>query len=337
MRKLFVGTVALLTIAFIIFSLAEIEAILATLRQSNPLYLLAAVGVEVLVLVNSTIIFIALYNLVGLSETRRFMFLQVTASTFVNIITPVAGVGGIAIFLDTARQRGQSTGKVLLVGVLYLVYEYASLFAALAVGFVVLYQRHQLNIAELIAAGFLVGLACTLSLLLAVGYRSTHLLGDLLAWLAQWVNRLLLPIRRKKSVKISTAYNFSNEMADGFAALHTNRRKMLIPLGFALLNKILLILILGLAFLAMGTPVNNGTIIAGFSIGHLFLYASPTPSGIGFVDSILPAALRANSVPLASAVLVTLVYRAVTFWLPLVLGAFAFRRINAASSPHPDA
>jgi uncharacterized protein (TIRG00374 family) len=249
-----------------------------------------------------------------------------TAATFVNLVTPSSGIGGLAVFLSEARQRKLSTGRVMVVGILYVLYEYVALFVALAAGFSVLARLGKLNAAELAAAGFLLVLAVSIGTGLVVGYRSTRQLGNLLAWLAKMVNRLLRPFLHREYLNVASAYTFSNELTDGLSSLRTAKLgQILLPLVFTLINKLLLILVLALAFLALDTPVSSSTILAGFSVGHLFVFASPTPSGIGFVDSILPVALSSLDVPFPRAVLVALVYRAVTFWLPLVLGALAFR------------
>jgi uncharacterized protein (TIRG00374 family) len=328
-RKVFLIVILLLAIAYIIFSLAELENILAALRQSRPLYLGVAVAVEAVLLVNTAATFWALYRLVGLQEIPRSLFLMVTAATFVNLITPSSGMGGMAVFYDEARRHDLSTGRVTVVAVLYVLYEYVALFAALAVGFVKLVQLGKLNTAEVLAVGFLLVVGITIATGLAVGYRSTVQLGKVLAWLAGAVNRLLHPFLHRDYLNVSSAYTLSDEMVDGLAALRGARPgEILLPLLFTVINKLLLILILALSFLALGTPASAGTVVAGFSIGHLFVYASPTPSGIGFVDSILPLALNSLGVPFPRAVLVSLVYRAVTFWLPLVLGAVAFRNLQ---------
>jgi len=329
MRKTLLVIIGLLAAAYIIFSLAELESILAALRQSKPLYLGVAVVVEAVLLVNTTATFWALYRLVKLREGGRRLFLMVTAATFVNLVTPSSGIGGLAVFLDEAHQRSLSTGRVMVAGILYVLYEYVALFFALATGFVVLAKLGKLNVAELLAAGFLLVLAVSIGAGLVVGYRSTIQLGNLLAWLARGVNHLLRPFLHKEYLNIASVYTFSNELTDGLSSLRTaNLVQILLPLIFTLINKLLLILVLTLAFLALDTPVSGGTVLAGFSIGHLFVYASPTPSGIGFVDSILPLALSSLGVPFPRAVLVALVYRSITLWLPLVLGAMAFRTLQ---------
>ena len=132
MRKVFLAVIGLLAVAYIVFSLAELKSILAVLRQSKPLYLDIAIVIEAVLLLNTTATFMALYHLVGLRESGPNLFLMVIAATFVNLITPSSGIGGVVVFLDEAQRRSQSTGRVTVAMILYVLYEYASLFFALA-------------------------------------------------------------------------------------------------------------------------------------------------------------------------------------------------------------
>ena len=75
-------------------------------------------------------------------------------------------------------------------------------------------------------------------------------------------------------------------------------------------------------FLAFQVPFSAGTIIGGFAIAYLFLIVSPTPAGIGIVEGIMPLALSSLRVPWSEAVVITLAYRGITFWIPLALGAW---------------
>jgi glycosyltransferase 2 family protein len=93
-------------------------------------------------------------------------------------------------------------------------------------------------------------------------------------------------------------------------------------------GKVMQALLLMFVFLGFGVDFSAGTVVGGFAISYLFLIISPTPSGIGVVETILPLALVSLRVPWPQAVVVTLTYRALTFWLPLALGAVAFRMLQ---------
>jgi uncharacterized protein (TIRG00374 family) len=83
-------------------------------------------------------------------------------------------------------------------------------------------------------------------------------------------------------------------------------------------------------FFAFDVSFSVGTIIAGFSIGYLFFVVSPTPAGLGIVEGALTLGLVSLNVPLNQAAAVTLAYRGVTFWVPLLIGVLSFRMVSGS-------
>ena len=71
------------------------------------------------------------------------------------------------VFLDDAARRNHSTGKVTVVGVLYILFDYLAFFCVLALGFLVLIRRNNINAGELTAA----------AILLAIGAVAFRVLG----------------------------------------------------------------------------------------------------------------------------------------------------------------
>jgi len=331
MRRIVIIVIGLLAVAFVLFSLTELQNILDVFKESNTIFLLVAVLFEMFCLLNTSATFGALYRLVGLRESGGRMFLMTTAANFVNMVAPGGGLGGIALFLDEARRRGLSTASVMVVGVLYLLYEYAALLCILILGFIVLIRRESLNIGELIAAGFLLILMSSVASILLLGYRSPDRLGNFLAGLSGFVNRLFKPFLWRDILVIENAYKFSREISEGIASISGSPRNLVLPFLFTLNNKALLMCILICTFLSLNTPFSTGIIVGGFSISYLFVYASPTPSGVGFVEGILPTALNNLSVPFTESVLITLLFRAVTLWIPFTAGAVAFHVLQTGS------
>lgn len=328
MRKFFFLLVLFLTILFVFLGFSELENIAQTLEKSNWIFLSVALFIECIWLYNMAVTFGALYRLVDLQESRRHLFLLATAANFVNVIAPSAGIGGMAVFIDSARRRGQPTGRVTVAGVLYVLYDYAAFLCVLALGLIVLFRRNNLNAGELIASAILLLIALAVAALLYLGYKSAERLGRVLVWLSKLVNCIFRPFIHREYLDVKNARFFALEVVEGVALLRRKPHQLLWPFLFALNNKALLICVLAFTFLAMGTPFSVGTLVGGFSIGYLFFIVSPTPSGVGVVESILPVALAGLRVRWAAAVLITLVYRAVTFWFPLSVGGIAFRLLQ---------
>jgi hypothetical protein len=325
MRKFVLLLVLFLAIVFVFLSFSELQNIIDTLEKSNWIFLSFALLFQCIWFYNVATTFSALYNLVELQESRKQLLLMATAANFVNVIAPSAGIGGMAVFLDAAKQRGQPTGRVTVVGVLYILYDYAAFLCVLALGMIVLVRRNNLNGGEVIATAVLLVIALAIASLLYLGYKSAQRLGNVLAWFSKLVNRIVHPFIHRDYLNLENAHFFAQEVAEGISLIRGKRKELIWPFLFALNNKALLICVLAFVFLALGTPFSVGTLVGGFSIGYLFLIVSPTPAGVGVVESILPVALNGLRVQWAAAVLITLVYRAVTFWFPLIGGVIAFR------------
>lgn len=333
MRKIIVALVLFVAIVFVILRFSELKNIMNTLEHSNYRFLIAAVIIELIWLFNSASDYGSLYRLVGLKEKTPHLVLVATAANFVNVIAPSVGIGGIAVFLDDAVRQNHSTGRVTVVGVLYVLFDYLAFFFVLALGFIVLIRRNNINVGELTAAAILLAIAAGVAFLLYLGYKSADRLGNALAWMARLINRILRPFIHRNYLQEERAHYFAGEIAEGISMLRGKRKEMLWPLLYAFNNFALLICVLAFTFLALGTPFTVGTLVGGFAIGYLFLIVSPTPSGLGVVEGVMTIALNTLRVQMEAALLITLTYRLVTFWFPLAVGAVAFRILGGKTKP----
>ena len=328
MRSLIIALVLLLGLVFVFIHFGEVQAIADTLQRGDWRFLLLAVGVQVAWVLNMAASFRAVYRGIGLEEKIERLFLAVAAANFINVVAPSGGMGGIAIFISQANKRGQSTARVTVAGVLVVLFDYLGFLCVLCLGLIVLLRRNHLGSIEVIASVILAFIACVLASILYVGMRSADAMGRLLAWMARLGNRILHPFIHREYISEDRAINFAREAAEGLQLLRQKPENLLMPAALGLSSKALMISILFLVFLAFDVPFSVGTLIAGFSIGYLFIIMSPTPAGIGFVEGALTLSLRSLNVPLGAATVVALAYRGITLWIPLFFGMLAFRWLS---------
>jgi uncharacterized membrane protein YbhN (UPF0104 family) len=88
-------------------------------------------------------------------------------------------------------------------------------------------------------------------------------------------------------------------------------------------------LVLATSLLAFGAEVSLIDVFAVYLAGTAVAAASPTPGNVGAVEVALSAGLTAAGAPSAAAVAAVLIYRLLTFWLPLLPGVLAFRYLQA--------
>ena len=97
-------------------------------------------------------------------------------------------------------------------------------------------------------------------------------------------------------------------------------RKLALGIGGALLLSLSYILCLAACVAAFGRSVPIASIAVVYLTGSAIGSAVPTPGGLGAVEAALSAGLTAAGLPGATAISAVLLYRLVTFWLPVPVG-----------------
>lgn len=325
MRKILVFLFFFVTIAIAIISLGELKSTWATLQHSDFRYMVAAILLLMAAITCEAGGYYTLYRLMDVQESFKHMVLLSSSTSFINVVAPSGGFGGVAVFVDDAGKRGYSRGLAAAVGALYLFLDYAAFLVILGLGLAVYVRRNDLNPGEITASIIMLGIVLSLGSLIVIGSRSGEKLGRILGWIAHKINLLLWPFRHSEYFHEVAAHEFGAEVAEGLSLLRSKHQVIIYPFLFSLATKTIQTCILAMVFLAFDIPFSIGTIVAGFASAYLFLIVSPTPYGIGVVETLLPLGLTSLSVAWENSVIITLVYRAITFWIPLVLGGISFR------------
>ena len=324
MRKYIFLAVVVLAGILIVLSFSELKGIVETLQKADLRYLALAFLLQGCWFFVVALALRSLYHIMDLREGLPHLALLATAVNFINIVAPSVGVGGFAALVDDARRRGHSHGRVVAAAALYVFLDYISFIIVLALGLLVLFRRNTLSGATILPTFILLATVVIAGWLLYTGARSPSALGSTLARIGGRINKLL----RRDYLHVERSYIFAAEISDGLSILREEYPRLLIPMAFLGLNRIVQILILMMAFLSFDVAFTGGTLIGGYAIGYLVAIVSPTPAGVGFVEGAFPVVLASLGVPLPQALVVTLTFRAVTFWFPFALGAITFRFIS---------
>ena len=331
MRKFLIAVALLFGVVFVAGHFSEVERVLNTIQRGDWRFILLGLTLAVGWLINIAGSYKRIFKAVGINEKLTRLTILSAAATFINTVAPSAGLGGMAIFISEARQKGKSGARAMVASALYVIYDYLGFFLLLGLGLIVLFRRNNLSMTEIIASLILLFICSGMVFLLYLGFKSEQALADALAWLARTGNRLLRPLFKKERFSTQKARSFARDIVLGITELREHPRELIYPFLLAISNKGILLLIFYLMFKAFQVPVSIGTLVAGTSLSYLFLIVSPTPSGVGVVEGILTLALRSMYIQGNDALVITLAYRGVTFWFPLLLGALAMRWLDAAS------
>ena len=234
----------------------------------------------------------------------------------------------MAFFISHAARDGRSVGKITVVTMLGLFLDYIAFLIVLTLGLIVLFRRNNLDPTEIVASGVMFAIATGFGFLLYLGSRSADALGSALARMARLVNRVVDPFIHRPYLSEARAHEFAHEMAGDLRSLPEKFHSLAMPLLYSIAGKALLMCVLLTIFVAFKVPFSAGTIIGGYAISYLFVIMTPTPAGVGIVEGVMPLALSSLRVPWSAAVVITLAYRGITFWLALAVGAIAFRLLQ---------
>jgi uncharacterized protein (TIRG00374 family) len=337
MRRIIIAVILFVGILFVISNFAEFKNIISTLQRGNWLIILLALIAQLFWYAAVAAGFKAIYWMLGMPVQHLRLLRLAIAGDFMNIVLPSVGLSGVSVFISDAQQRGQSPARAAVAGALYTLFDYIAFLCFLVAGMVVLIKRNDLSWGEIVASIYLLLVAIGLCVLLYLGMRSAAALGTALVWLAHRVNRILFPFIKRNYMSEEHARSFAHDAAEGIHILRRQPKLMIWPVLFAITSKSLLVAILTLSFLAFQVPFSAGTIIASFSTSYLFLIISPTPAGVGVFEGAMTLSLTSLHVTLADAAVITLTYRAVTFWFPLLLGFIVVRGLNQSNKPKIDA
>jgi phosphatidylglycerol lysyltransferase len=319
-------------LALILTHLNEVEHLLATLQQGRPAWIAAAAAVQVVYYVVYAGLYASAFRSVDVDSRLTGMLPLVFTSLFVNVVTPTGGATGAAVFIDDASRRGQSAARATTGTLLVQLVDSSAFALVLTAGLAYLLAYHDLKPYEVAASLALLVFVAVLGTALGLAPWRVELIQRLLAAVQCVVERVAGWLHRAEVLSSDWAYRTSGEFKLAAQALRTHPARLMGTFGIALLGHGLDMLSLWLLFHAFGQAVSPGVLVAGYAIGILFWIVSVTPQGIGVVEGVMALVLVSLGVPSAKATVVSLAFRGLTFWLPLLVGAVTMQRLSVGRS-----
>jgi hypothetical protein len=271
-----------------------------------------AAGAQVVSYLGSGVLLQAIAAMTGdrLSVARGTLI--TTASYSIGL---VAGgmVGSGAATYRWAHGSGVSAEGALLAGWLpALVYDGALFFVSIF-GLLYLLVVHKLTALQALSFGLILLILSLLAVAIVWGTRHRPWLINLAVGIA----RRWAALRRRTYDPAPTQASVGR-LFDAWDRLGGGGWRG--PALGAALNTVFDMLTLYLVFVAAGHPVSPAVLLAGYGLPLLLGKAPLLPGGVGIVESTMAAIYTSLGVPNAVTVVVILIYRFFSFWLPSLVG-----------------
>ena len=117
---------------------------------------------------------------------------------------------------------------------------------------------------------------------------------------------------------------FAKQLDNGINTIHNNKLKLTRAIGYICGDWIFTILILYLAFLAVGIKIPIGTLLAGFAIGMATTLIPILPGGLGAMEIAMTSVFSQMGIDWDSALMASLIYRVVYYIIPGIISVFVY-------------
>ncbi len=326
----------------VMLRLTDLRTLAAILARGNWWWVLAATAVHVLYFVLYALLYRYSFAAAEVDSRLAELIPLLFASIFVNTVTVSAGAGAAALFIDDAVERGESGARASVAVVLVLTVDLLTLVPFLLSGMEAISTHRTLRIPGAVAGGIFLLYTTFLCVALVLAGWRPRLLHWVLTRCEAGINRIGAHFRRPALLPDGWGERTAWQAAEASLAIFSHPRRLLLALLTGLVLHVVNLAGLYLLFLAFQQPVDLGTLLAGFGLGVISLVITLVPQGVGAAEGIMALVFTALGIPGPQAVAISLAFRGLNFWLPLLLGFFCLRSTRffgkggPSASPSPE-
>lgn len=306
----------------------EIETLIGTLKKGRWPWILLAGALQAGYYVLYAALFHFAFHAVGVESRLRYLVFVTLGAVFVNTVAPSGGMAGLVLFMDDAARHRQSPARAAAGTLLVSIVDFGAFTAVLIAGLVYLFLHHDLKLYEIIAALSLLLFTAGQASVLVLGLWRPALLYRILNGVQRIVNGLAHRFRFRPLANNWAARNAA-EFTEAAAAIGSHPWCLGPAVGAGFAAHAVNLASLYTLFRAFQQGITFGALVAGYAMGVLFLNISPVPQGIGVVEATMVLVFSSLGVASESALVITLAFRGLTFWLPLALGALVLRKLKS--------
>lgn len=306
----------------------ELSEFSQILTRGNLLWVLAAALLQLLYYVANSASYQAAFTAVGIKSRLRDVLPLLFGALFVNVVAPTGGASGVALFVEDGVRHGQSPVRTAAAIVIQFIISLIAFAVILAAGLAYLASHDRLEGYYLVAAVILLLAILFMSGVILLATRRPALLKQILGRLQRLINWAAGRVKQIPELTDEWIDRHVAELEEAGLAITAHPIGLVNALWILLLAHLVNIAGLEALFLAFSQSIPIGSLVAGYSVGFLFLFVSITPQGVGIVEGVMPVVFGSLGVPSGIATLTVLAFRGLTFWLPLALGFILLRRMD---------
>jgi Mg2+-importing ATPase len=307
----------LLGVVIAVTHFSEEKAFLRLAQEAKPLWVLAAFTLQAATYLAQGEIWRTVGRMAGAHLSLRLVYRLALAKLFFDQALPSAGLSGTLVVAQSLEQQAALPKSAVLAGV---VVNTTSFFIA-----------------------YVTALAAAIMVLLLLGHASLVLVfasilfivisTALVVGMLAFSGRDVLRGRPHWLVRYRVVQNAAGVMKDADLRIVRNVRLQLIASCFQLVTFLLDAATLWMLIRSLGATARLSHVFATFMIANLVRTVSFIPGGLGTFEATAVLMLRIDGVSVAVGLSAALLFRGLTFFLPMAPGLWFSRRVNRHRTP----
>lgn len=325
-KRFWLAAVIGLGIFYYTLKRADLTKLLEEFREIHLLWGFLVLVTSALSYICITAVLQRLLKNIG-QDLRFFVTLQIALlSCTMNYLMAVGGLSGVAAKVYLLSREKIPPSNTLSISIVhgFLTNTVAVVFIYL--GFFFLYSNYQMNARQKEFGAFILFIAfaltwLTIQILVHEAFRKR-----LWRWIMTSIEVLAKRFHRPRWLQHDKAEGFFENFNDSMNLLVKNGRMLIAPASYALLDWLLMFLCLKCSFLAARYPIDNSTLLVGFSVGIFATLFSLTPASIGLMEGSMAGSFYLMGLDYDRALLATLIYRVGYYVIPIFVSLFFYKR-----------
>jgi hypothetical protein len=278
---------------------------------------------------NGGMIFSYLKSKGNLKATSHWQMTQMALElNFVNHILPSGGAAGISYMAWVLKRHGVGIGRSTMAQIVRISLTFISFIMILIVAVAILAFDHNINKMFIgICAAMIISVIITIVVVVYMIGNHKRLI-KFSSWITHTVNTITSRLTRGKKtevLKLQKIEAFFTEIHQDFLEIMDEKKILVRPLLWSIAENILNVLLIMIAFWALGYWVSPATMFVAFGLSAVSGAISSIPGGAGVYEAVMIAFLVSSGVPTDVAIAGTLLARAALLSGTVLFGYFFYQ------------
>lgn len=325
-QKILAGVVIVIVLAVVFLRGDQLAELAETVKQGAPIFLVLAVCSQLMKYFSQGWAYAYCFHAVSEKFRFRDTIKLVFGTFFMNTVAPSLNLAGMTLVVEDAAKRGIPGGRATSAAMLMQVTIDTGFVVIMLLGFTILQLTVGLQPGWLLVGLLAVLLVATLISIMVLGSRKPKLVLKVLRPIERLIDKILKKF--KKGPIDGWAERTVESFSDAAKLILKNPKKTAAAFGFSILASTFELGCFTLTGIAFGVHAIE-PLICGYVVATLFAMISFTPQGVGVVEAAVIVAFTLFHISQATGVAVIMVYRAIVFWLPFLVGAIMIQRTKA--------